>query len=67
MSIFPTGFCWECGRLIRPLLKTGQVAVIENELFCLSPRQCEEKYYRKQKREIKTGKRASYGVTGSMH
>jgi hypothetical protein len=50
-----TGFCWGCGR------------VISSGLFCLKPKKCEEKWRREQERGIKKGKRAGYGLAGSMH
>ena len=58
MSLEPTGFCWDCGR---PITKG---------LFCIEKNgkaKCEHHYKWKQERQIKKGKRASYGVAGSMH
>ena len=52
MSIYETGFCWECGRICKGL-------------FC--SKKHEEKYCRKLESQIKKGKRAGYGLAGSTH
>ena len=49
-----TGFCWDCEHICKGL-------------FCAKPKKCQDKYERKQDSGIKKGKRASYGVSGSMH
>jgi len=49
-----TGYCWKCGLPCK-----------EKELFCCDKHK--EQFERKRGRQIKTGKRASYGITGSTH
>jgi len=48
-----TGFCWNCGK------------VIKNGEFCSI--KCSQQYQRKQDRQIRKGKRAGYGLAGSTH
>lgn len=55
MSIYETGFCWECG------------AIIKQGLFCLKPKKCAEKHQRKTDSAIKKSKREGYGLAGSTH
>jgi hypothetical protein len=58
MSIEPTGFCWNCGRML----------LNRTDLFCPKwERKCEASYQKEQNRQIKKGKRAGYGATGSTH
>jgi len=47
-----TGFCWNCGRICK-------------ELFCND--KCKQKYELRQSRQVKQGKKAGYGITGSTH
>jgi hypothetical protein len=54
MSIYKTGFCWECGKICEGL-------------FCLKPKKCAEKYQRKLDGQIKKSKREGYGLAGSTH
>jgi predicted nucleic acid-binding Zn ribbon protein len=51
---YPTGFCWKCG-----------MECAKGELFC-SPKH-KEQYERQQARQIKIGKKAGYGLSGSTH
>ena len=54
----PTGFCYNCGRLIA------------KGLFCVDANnkpKCEIRYKMKQERLIKRGKKAGYGLSGSTH
>jgi len=53
MNLEETGFCWKCGR------------VIKKGLFCSDKHK--QQYERGQTQGIKKGKRAGYGITGSMH
>lgn len=55
MSIYETGWCWGCGK------------VIKSGLFCLKPRKCQEQYERKNDSKILKGKRAQYGIKGDTH
>ena len=58
-----TGFCWKCGRPIKEpiFIEMG----FDGYLFCCKKHQ--QQYYRDQDRQIKKGKRAGYGITGSTH
>ncbi len=55
-ELYPTSFCWNCGR-----------PIAEGLLFCPAPKKCERQYEMKQERGIKKGKRAGYGLSGSCH
>jgi len=52
----PSGFCWKCGLPCDP-----------GELFCKPPKKCKERHERVQARQMRFGKRAGYGVSGSTH
>jgi predicted nucleic acid-binding Zn ribbon protein len=60
MKEYPTGYCWNCGRIIEP-----------GDLFCKNKGKCERAHDKKKRVQRnhaeRTGKRAGYGLAGSTH
>ena len=67
MSLQPTGYCWECGRVL--VKRITPVITLEKEALFCNPavRKCQDKYERRQGAQVKDSKKKGYGLAGSTH